>query len=113
MDASRNLADDYYFVWLGREPGGYLDVLGLPPTASEDEAKNRQREYLLELERDFKNKYKIGVMTTVYNRYELLSVFLLNMLNNMNYEDVKICFMTCKGLNFIKCSSHVSIHNNC
>ncbi|MGD2088738.1 MAG: hypothetical protein PVH61_21345 [Candidatus Aminicenantes bacterium] len=58
MNASRNLAEDYYFVPLGREPGSYLDVLGLPPTASEVEAKNRQEEYLLGLIKDFKNKRK-------------------------------------------------------
>ncbi len=40
---------DYYFVPLGRERGGVLDLLGLPPNASDQEINARLTEYRREL----------------------------------------------------------------
>ena len=39
MGTDRAALSNYYFAPLGRQPGGYLDFLGLPPNASEAEAR--------------------------------------------------------------------------
>jgi hypothetical protein len=54
MSSPHTSAPDYYFVPLGRERGGYLDLLGLPPDVSEDEAGAKEGEYRLEIEKKFK-----------------------------------------------------------
>ena len=48
----------YYFVPLGRERGGLLDFLGLPPDADVGEVGRKQTEYLKSLERAFKDGRK-------------------------------------------------------
>jgi len=54
MNSTRSWIDDYYFVPLGREPGSYLDFLGLPPTASEIEVAAKDRAYRRQLGCDFR-----------------------------------------------------------
>ncbi len=49
---------EYYFVPLGRERGGYLDILGLPPDATEDEAGAKEGDYRLDLDKRFKTARK-------------------------------------------------------
>ena len=51
-------ANRYYFVPLGREKGGYLELLELPPTVSLGEAKNAERLYKKGLEKEFRRKRK-------------------------------------------------------
>src|SRR5690242_13228944 len=48
----------HYFVPLGRECGGYLDFLGLPPDASVGDVGRKQTEYLKGLETTFKERRK-------------------------------------------------------
>lgn len=48
--------NEYYFVPLGRDPGGFLDFLGLPPTATEADAKVRENEFRDKLEVEFKSR---------------------------------------------------------
>lgn len=62
--------DDYYFVPLGRERGGYLDHLELPPTAKPDEISKRAVAKEKEAERKYKegckeanSQFKDGVIT--------------------------------------------------
>lgn len=40
---------EYYFISLGREPGGLLEVLNLPPTADERQVKNAVHGYIQRL----------------------------------------------------------------
>ncbi len=49
---------EYYFVPLGRERGGYLDLVELPPTATGVEASKAELAYRTSLERDFKTRRK-------------------------------------------------------
>jgi hypothetical protein len=50
--------NSYYFVSLGRERGGLLDVLGLPPNASELEIGNKEAEYKKRCQSELKNQLK-------------------------------------------------------
>lgn len=54
MNTPDNLISDYYFVPLGREPGGYHDLIGVPPTASENEVASAEHKY----RRDIENNYR-------------------------------------------------------
>ena len=55
MSSSGERHADYYFVPLGREPGGYLDVLGMPPDASPGDIGARDSAYRKELLQEFKD----------------------------------------------------------
>jgi hypothetical protein len=52
------MSNEYYLVPFGREPGGYLDVLGLPPNASKSAASNRSREFIQNEKNEAKKRYK-------------------------------------------------------
>jgi hypothetical protein len=47
---------DYYFVPLGREPGGLLELLDLPPTASDGQVANRVAQLLRALDEEYQAK---------------------------------------------------------
>ncbi|MGZ8993692.1 MAG: hypothetical protein ACXW16_06720, partial [Burkholderiaceae bacterium] len=51
-------SDEYYFVALGRERGGFLDVLGLPPDTDETQIGRREAEYRLQILSDEKKQRK-------------------------------------------------------
>jgi hypothetical protein len=40
------MSNEYYLVPFGREPGGYFDVLGLPPNAPDKDVGKRSNEYI-------------------------------------------------------------------
>ncbi|MEW6401484.1 MAG: hypothetical protein AB1649_06765 [Chloroflexota bacterium] len=48
--------NEYYFVSLGREPGGYMDFLGLPPDASEGAATQHENDYRNKLDVELRTK---------------------------------------------------------
>ena len=48
----------YYFVPLGRERGGLLDLLGLPPDATLSEVEDKQAKYRQELQNVFRQNRK-------------------------------------------------------
>lgn len=50
--------ENYYFVPMGREKGGYLDMLGLPPNATEVQAGQKEAQYLKEAKKEFKARRK-------------------------------------------------------
>jgi len=53
---TKDIDAKYFFVPLGRERGGYLDLLKLPPTANLAQVINAENMYINELEGDFKIK---------------------------------------------------------
>lgn len=50
------MSESYYFVPLGREPGGLLDFLGLPPGARQDEVKTKLTQYRQTIAADLAGK---------------------------------------------------------
>lgn len=62
---------EYYFVPLGRERGGYLDFLGLPANASEGQAKERETQYRARIE--LEKRIKMTTLTTSVTYRELLA----------------------------------------
>jgi hypothetical protein len=58
MSLKAHESSQYYLVPFGREPGGYLDLLGLPPDASESQAGRRDCEFLKEIDAAFRLKYR-------------------------------------------------------
>ncbi len=61
----------YYFVPLGREPGGYLEILGLPPTATEKQAKSRYSQYLRRLDEEGREKRRLPKAQLEYGKLEV------------------------------------------
>ena len=62
---------EYYFVPLGRDPGGFLDFLGLPPNASEADAKVCENEFRDKLEVEFRSKsYRLAIQMEYQNLKE-------------------------------------------
>jgi len=64
------MSGDFYFVSFGREPGGYLDVLKLPPNTNAAKVADTDRTYRREIEQSFreirktlKEEEKSGVLT--------------------------------------------------
>jgi len=55
---TKDMYASYYFVPLGRDRGGYFDLLKLPPTADQVQAINAEGIYINELEIAFKAKRK-------------------------------------------------------
>ena len=58
MSATGDASLEVYLVPFGREPRGYLDLLGLPPDATNVEAAKREGEYRKDLERELKERRK-------------------------------------------------------
>jgi F0F1-type ATP synthase epsilon subunit len=52
------MASDFYFVPFGKERGGYLDLLGLPPNASEAEVATRGVEHRKQADKERREKAK-------------------------------------------------------
>jgi len=58
MSGRNNPIRSHYFVPLGRERGGYLDFLGLPPDVDIGEVGRKKTEYLKSVESAFKQQRK-------------------------------------------------------
>ena len=58
IDAPEKRHHEFYFITLGREPGGYLDVLGLGLNAGKGEIGTKEREFRQKIKKETKEKIR-------------------------------------------------------